>query len=183
MASAAIYSPAGQPSVRCRRSRTLASSASTPAPFSKESASRGPIDRSSAVTSVSRLERATAPSAEVPRCATPAPSCQPGGRRRANSAIVFRHCLFVTASAWSSSTVTGDCTEATADTNLGTTVMSAPAEASAENIDGSTRPIRSSATARALSSTTGSLSPSSQDSHAARDPIRSAHCDMRVVLP
>ena len=67
--------------------------------------------------------------------------------------------------------------------NLGITVMSAPDEASAENIAGSTGPIRSSATARALSSTTGSLSASSHDSHAAREPIRSAHCAMSVVLP
>jgi hypothetical protein len=70
-----------------------------------------------------------------------------------------------------------------ADTNRGTTLMSAPEDASAENIAGSTGPIRSSATARALSSTTGSLSPSSQDSHAPREPIRSAHCARSVVLP
>ena len=110
-------------------------------------------------------------------------NCQPGGKRRANSAIVFRHCLLVTASAWSTSTVTGGCTGATAATNLGTTVISAPDEASAENIAGSTGPIRLSATASALSSTTGSLSASSQDSQATRDSVRWAHCAISVVLP
>jgi hypothetical protein len=99
-------------------------------------------------------------------------SCQPGGRRKANSAIVFRHCRLVTASVWSTSTVTGGGTEATAATNLGTTVISAPEEASAANIAGSTGPIRLSATASALSSTTGSLSASSQDSQATRDSVR-----------
>ncbi len=93
------------------------------------------------------------------------------------------HCLFVTASAWSSSTVTGGRTEATADTNLGTMATPAPEDASAGKIAGSMGPIRSSATARALSSTTGSLSASSHDNHATRDPGRSAHCAMSVVLP
>ena len=89
----------------------------------------------------------------------------------------------MTASAWSTSTVTGGGTEATAATNLGTTVISAPDEASAENIAGSTGPIRLSATASALSSTTGSLSASSQDSQATRDSVRWAHCAISVVLP
>ena len=79
--------------------------------------------------------------------------------------------------------VTGRCIEAMADTNLGTTVMSAPEEASAQKIVGSTGSIRSSATASALSSTTGSLSPSSQETHATRAPSRSAHCASSVVLP
>ena len=79
--------------------------------------------------------------------------------------------------------MTGRSIEATADTNRGTTVMPAPDEASAEKMVGSTGSIRSSATASALSSTTGSLSPSSQESQATRGPIRSAHCAMSVVLP
>ena len=96
---------------------------------------------------------------------------------------MFRHCLFVTASAWSSSTVTGRSIEAMADTNRGTAVMPAPEEASAQKMVGSDGSIRSSATASALSSTTGSLSPSSQETQATRGPIRSAHWAMSVVLP
>src|SRR5580704_17173373 len=97
--------------------------------------------------------------------------------------MVFRHLLFVTASIWSSTRVTGRRIEAIADTNLGTAVIPAPEETSAQNTAGSIGSIRSSATARALSRTTGSLSPSSQETHATRGQTRSDHCARSVVLP
>ena len=51
MASAAMYSPVGHPSVRCTSSLVLAISGLTPAPSSSEDASSGLIARSSAPTS------------------------------------------------------------------------------------------------------------------------------------
>jgi hypothetical protein len=92
-------------------------------------------------------------------------------RRRANSAIVLRHCLFVIASAWSSITVTGDRAKATADTNLGTMVMVGAPEASAEKylrVDG---PDAVKGDRKGTEQPTGSLSPSSQDSQATCEPI------------
>ena len=129
-----MYSPAGHPSVRCSRSWMLASSTSAPAPLSRRAASSGPIARSSAPISTIPpwARRRAAGSGTSAREASA--NRQPGGRCRTSSAIAFRHCLFVTASAWSSSTVTGRSIEAMADTNRGTTVMPAPEEASAQKM-------------------------------------------------
>ena len=157
--------------------------ASAPAPLSRHDASTGPIARSSAPNSaIPPWARRRAAGSGTPAREASAIR-HPAGRCRTNSAIARRHCLLVTASAWSSTTVTGRRIEATADTNRGTAVMLAPEDASAQKMPGSTGSIRSSAIARALSSTTGSLSPSSQETQATRGPIRSAHCAMSVVLP
>ena len=72
---------------------------------------------------------------------------------------------------------------AIADINRGTEVIPAPEEASAAKTAWSMGWIPFTATARALSSTTGSLSASSHDTHATGVESRLAHCASSVVFP
>ena len=84
------------------------------------------------------------------------------------------HSRFVTTSTWSSTTVIGRPGRI-AETNLGTKVIPAPDETSEAKTLGSSGSTRFTATATALSSTTGSLSPSSQETQATRGASRLAN--------
>ena len=74
---------------------------------------------------------------------------------------------------------------ANADPSLGTTEPGTelPAEPSASNTRPSIGSTASRAFATYVSSTFGSLSPSSTDTHANACPLPSAHCDSNVVFP
>ncbi len=62
-------------------------------------------------------------------------------------------------------------------------VTRAPADASTRKTLGSIGSIRSNATATYVSSTAGSLSPESAETHAVREPFWAAHWASRVVFP
>ncbi len=185
VASAARYNPAAHPSVSWSSSSSLAAPAWTPAPLSSADASGESIAKSAGYDS--RRER---PSARMTRrrqrrvdARRRAPIAIPaGGERRTRRSRHGTRCL--------SPLRRGQArprrarrSSAIADTNRETDVISAPEETSAAKTAWSTGWIPFNATARALSSTTGSLSASSQDTHATRLETRVAHCPSSVVFP
>ena len=78
---------------------------------------------------------------------------------------------------------TGAVIDAIDETSSATPAIRAPGVATVRNTAGSMRSTRSTATARCVRSTVGSLSRTSTDSHTNRGCLRAAHCDNNVVLP
>ena len=78
---------------------------------------------------------------------------------------------------------TGASSEAIDETRWATSAVPAPGDGRERRTAGSIGFTRSSAAARYVSSTAGSLSRRSRDSQATRGCLRSAHCASNVVLP
>ena len=108
---------------------------------------------------------------------------EPAGSRTASSATMSWHSRLTRASAWSMTMATGASIEAMTDPRRATSARPAPGMAREPKAVAPIGSTRSSATARYVSRTVGSLSRSSTDSQATRGAFAAAHCASTVVLP